>query len=682
MAYLHLQLLGGFDARDARGASIALPTRKAQALLAYLALPAGRRHSREQLAGLLWGRSGDEQARSSLRQTLSTLRRALAARDADVLTTEGHEVALDAAKVSSDAGRLQALADEAEPSHVTLPDELYEGALLEGFGLREEAFEDWLEAERRRVRELAVKTMARQLDHCLASSEYERGTALAQQLVTLEPLREDAHRALIRLYVQSGRRGTALQQYEYCRQLLWRELGTRPEPETERLASDIRTQPRTEYTKCGDVDIAYQVLGQGPVDLVYIPGWVSHVEYGWEYPGYARFLKRLAEFSRLIVFDKRGSGLSERDVDNPSLEERMDDVRAVLDAVDSKTAVVLGVSEGGNLACLFAASYPQRTSALVLHGCFAKRLRSSDYPWGYDESQFQQWLDGIVHDWGGRMVVSNLAPSMDVDSDFHDWFSKYLRYSASRQAALKLTRLNAKIDIRQVLPAIHVPTLVLRRQGDRVAAYGDARYLADHIEDARFVELPGEDHVPFTGDIDGLADEIQAFVTGVEHKPVTERMLLAVGALGPDAEPASPSTGDAETVEQLARQELARYQGRAVTTRDGTWCLTFDGAERALRCTWAVCKRLAHHGLRFGAGIHIGECEVRGDQVSGAAVDLAERIKDSAAGDQILASRTVKDLAISADLGFHKVEATVKDQASESWDLFEIAVREKGDGGI
>lgn len=679
MAQLYLQLFGDFEACDAQGLPVSFPTRKAQGLVAYLALPPGRFHSREKLAGLLWGRSADEQARSSLRQTLSTLRRTLAGHDADVLVSRGESLALDASGVDSDVGRFEAAVAEASASDAARASELYSGDLLEGFSLHEEAFEEWLEGERRRLREAAAQAMAKELDHCLSSEAVERGITVAGRLLALDPLREDAHRDLMRLYAQAGRRGTALQQYEHCRSVLRRELGTRPDPETERLASDIRTQPRTEFTKCGDIDIAYQVLGQGPIDLVYVPGWVSHIEYGWEYSGYAKFLRRLASFTRLIVFDKRGTGLSEREVGNPSLEERMDDIRAVLDAVGSEKAAVLGVSESGSLACLFAANSPDRTSALVLHGCFAKRLRSSDYPWGYNEAQLQEWLDAIGNDWGGRMVLTNLAPSADVDSEFHDWFSKFLRYSTTRRAALKLTRLNAKIDIRHVLPAIHVPTLVTRRHGDRAASAGDAEYLAKHIEGAKLVELPGDDHVPFAGDIDGLVNEIKAFLTGVKQQPTPKRLLLTVLFIDPsDSERVLADKSHTgckrrlETYYDIVREETARFHGRGPTSTSDGYLLTFDGPERAMKCAVAIGRRLEDFGLGVRAGMHVGECEVHGDELSGLAVRMAARIKEHAREKQIIASRTVKDLTIGTDVNFERIGQIPLDETSDNWELYSV----------
>ncbi|HEX2024899.1 MAG TPA: alpha/beta hydrolase, partial [Actinomycetota bacterium] len=260
--------------------------------------------------------------------------------------------------------------------------------------------------------------------------------------------------------------------------------------------------PQTRYAKSGDVHIAYQVVGDGPLDLVYVPGWVTHLEYAWEEPRYARFLERLASFSRLILFDKRGTGMSDRDTGYPTLEERMDDVRAVMNAVGSDRAAVFGTSEGGNMSLLFAASYPERTTALVTYGIFAKRTPSEDYPWAPTQQQRQRWYESLERKWGGPAELETLAPSVADDPRFARWWATYLRMGASPQAALQLGTTNTQIDVRDVLPTITVPTLVLHRTEDRDVNVEEARYIAARIPEARLVELPGEDHLVFVGDVD------------------------------------------------------------------------------------------------------------------------------------------------------------------------------------
>ena len=278
-------------------------------------------------------------------------------------------------------------------------------------------------------------------------------------------------------------------------------------------------RPRTQYTKSGDISIAYQVVGDGPIDIVYVPGWLSHLEYAWEHPYYTRFFNRLSSFSRLILFDKRGTGLSDREVGYPTLDERMDDVRAVMDAVGSERAALFGMSEGGNMSMLFAATYPDRTAALILFGCFAKRSWSPDYPWVPKPEERQEWLESLERDWGGVLDLGNLAPKLAQDAQFCEWFSTYLRYAASPRTAITLGRLNTEIDVRDILPTIQVPTLILHRREERHVKVEEARYLAEHIPNAKLVELPGEDHLVFTGDRDAVLDEVEEFLTGVRHRP-------------------------------------------------------------------------------------------------------------------------------------------------------------------
>ena len=258
--------------------------------------------------------------------------------------------------------------------------------------------------------------------------------------------------------------------------------------------------PTTHYALSGELRIAYQVIGNGPVDLVCVPGWVTHLEFGWEEPSLARFYRGLASFSRLILFDKRGTGLSDRASGLPTMPQRMDDVRAVMDAVGSRRAAVVGMSEGGGMAMSFAAAYPERTLALILFGCFASREYSEDYPWAPTRAERQVFLNAVEREWGGPVGVEEIAPSRAQDPDFRAWWATYQRRSASPGAALALARMNTAIDVRSVLPSIRSPTLVMHRAGDRDADVDEGRYIADHIPGARFAELPGEDHLYFVGD--------------------------------------------------------------------------------------------------------------------------------------------------------------------------------------
>ena len=294
------------------------------------------------------------------------------------------------------------------------------------------------------------------------------------------------------------------------------------------IHDSFRMRPDIKYTSCDGVDIAYQVTGDGPIDIIYVPGWVSNLDLSWDYPGYAEVLHRLGSFARLIRFDKRGTGLSERNVGFPTLEQRMEDVRSVMDAVDSKRAALLGTSEGGNMSMLFAATYPERVTALVLFGCFAKGVRADNYPWATSKQELEKELEDIREAWGGPFDLQNGAPSLADDPAVREWFSTYLRNSADRKAAISIWEWNAEIDVRDVLPTVQVPTLVLHRSGDRWQPVEEGRYLADHIPDAKFVELPGDDHIIWAGDTSAVTDQIQEFLTGVRPVPRTNRVLMTI----------------------------------------------------------------------------------------------------------------------------------------------------------
>jgi pimeloyl-ACP methyl ester carboxylesterase len=287
------------------------------------------------------------------------------------------------------------------------------------------------------------------------------------------------------------------------------------------------TIPKTQYAKSGDVHIAYQVTGSGPFDLVFVPGFVSHLEANWETPARARFLDRLGAFSRLIIFDKRGTGLSDR-VPIATLEERMDDVRAVMKAVGCERAALLGLAEGGPMSLLFAAAYPERTKALVIYGSYARLLQAPDFPFGRTEAEWEEILETIERDWGSPMGLDLWAPSVAQDESFRRAWATYLRLAASPGAALASMRMNREIDVRHVLPAVAVPTLILHRTGDRLTHVDQARYLAQRIPGARFVQLPGIDHIPWVGDMDAIVDEIEEFLTGTRRGPDPDRVLATV----------------------------------------------------------------------------------------------------------------------------------------------------------
>jgi pimeloyl-ACP methyl ester carboxylesterase len=419
--------------------------------------------------------------------------------------------------------------------------------------------------------------------------------------------------------------------------------------------------PETRYARSGKVNIAYQVTGEGPLDLVYVPGWVSHVELAWEEPTLASFLGRLASFSRLITFDKRGTGLSDRVPDDqlPTLEQRMDDLRAVMDAAGSRRAALFGVSEGGNMSILFAATYPERTAALVTFGCFAKRVWSPDYPWAPTPESRELEYAQLEREWGKLMDLSHLTPSKMNDAEFVRRLATYLRRSASPSAAVALLRMNTQIDVRAVLPAIAVPTLVVHRTDDHDVNVAEGRWMAARIPGARFVELPGDDHLPWVGDQDAVLDEVQEFLTGVRPVREVDRVLATVlftDIVGSTEHLARVGDkawrGLLDRHHAMVRKEFAAFRGREVNTVGDGFFATFDGPARAVRCALRVQEGARELGIAVRAGLHTGEVELAGDNVAGLAVHIGARICALAEGDQTLVSSTVKDLVSGSGLRF------------------------------
>jgi pimeloyl-ACP methyl ester carboxylesterase/DNA-binding winged helix-turn-helix (wHTH) protein len=413
-------------------------------------------------------------------------------------------------------------------------------------------------------------------------------------------------------------------------------------------ASSVMSVPETHYARSGDVNIAYQVIGSGPRDLVFIMGWVSHLEYFWAEPSFARFLLRLASFSRLILIDKRGTGLSDRVAELPTLEQRMDDVRAVMDQVGSSYAALLGVSEGGPMCALFAATYPEKTRALVMIGTYAKRRWDPEYPWGPTEEEREAFFERIRHEWGGPIGLEERAPSVAHDPAFRSWWATYLRMGASPGAALALTRMNAEIDIRDILPSIRVPTLVLHRSHDRLLKIEEGRYVAGRIPGARFVELPGDDHLPFVGDQDALIDEIERFVTGAPGstaRPPLDRVLATILHVRVEG------VAVHAFLEHAAR-ECEWFRGRRLASIEGQFVAAFDGPARAIRCAAALADAGSRYAVQVRIGLHTGECTIDDGAASGPPVDLASGISYRAGVGEVFVSRTVRDIVGDAGLPF------------------------------
>jgi len=443
--------------------------------------------------------------------------------------------------------------------------------------------------------------------------------------------------------------------------------------------------PETRYARSGDVSIAYQVLGDAPFDLVRIPPYVSHVELAWQIPSLAAFYRQLASFSRLITFDKRGTGMSDRVSGAPSLEVRMDDVRAVMDAARSEQAALLGVSEGGPMSVLFAATYPERVWALVLDGASPRSLWAPDYPWGASEDDWLQSIESRGRNWGTPEFVASRVEMLAGSASAEDKaaLGVMIRQSASPGAAVELARMNMSIDVRHVLPSVRVPTLVVNRVDDEGAALG-SRYIAEHIPGARHIELPGSDHAEFVGDCKPFMKELDQFLSeawearaGAESEP--ERVLATVLFTDiVDSTAKAAELGDArwrELVQAhhgLVRRQLVRHRGTEIDTAGDGFFASFDGPARAIRCACAISEGVRELGIEIRAGLHTGECEHIDQKVGGIAVNIGARVASEAAPSEVLVSSTVKDLVAGSGIEFRDRGAAELKGVPGEWRLFAV----------
>lgn len=442
----------------------------------------------------------------------------------------------------------------------------------------------------------------------------------------------------------------------------------------------VATVAVTRYARSGDVNIAYQVVGEGPRDLVYVPGWVSNVEVMWEEPSMARFLDRLASFSRLILFDKRGTGLSDPvPLDRlPGLDERMDDLRAVMDAVGSSSATLLGHSEGGNMCILYAATYPERTEGLILAGCYAKRVWSPEYPWAPTPEARAAEIAEIERTFGDPEALPGwLAPSRMPDPSFREWLARYLRLGSSPRAAAHLLEMNTQIDTTDVLPSVRAPTLCLYRTDDRDVSVEEGRWIASRIASARLVELPGDDHLLNAAGAEQMVTEIEQFMTGRPSAIRADRALATVvfSDIVGSTELAA-RLGDGVWRDLLAkhnervRTEVERHRGRVVGTQGDGFLATFDGPARGIRAGQAIRRTVEALGIEVRIGVHTGEIEVLGDDIAGLAVHIGARVGALAAPGEVLVSRTVKDLVAGSDIRFEDRGTHVLKGVPDEWQIY------------
>jgi DNA-binding SARP family transcriptional activator/pimeloyl-ACP methyl ester carboxylesterase len=684
---------------------------KQRALLALLLLNANRTVSREQLIDSLWGENVPESAQKMVQIQVSQLRKALPeprvhTRRPGYLLEVGDEE-LDLVRFESAVADARRSLAQGDPEEATarLGDAL---ALWRGPALAEFS-EPFARHEGARLEELCLAAVELRIEAELALGHQRDVVGELETLVAQHPLRERLRSQHMLALYGSGRHAEALASYQTFRQRLAEELGIEPSASLRKLERlmlqqdpSLELPARTEsgaasapavgtvseapvgdvsYARSGDIRIAYQVVGDGQLDLVLVHGWVCTFQPGWEYPKLAAFYRRLTSMGRLILFDKRGTGLSDRVSPErlPDLETRMDDVRAVLDSVGSERAVVLGISEGGSMSTLFAATHPERTLSLVLMGAFPRMMWAPDYPAGLSDEDFRERLVSIEEDdWASAVTkewLARVGPAILRDPAALRWYTSYVLRGASPGANKAIRLMNEKIDVRDVLPTISVPTLVLSREHEY---FRDAsRYMGEHIPAARSVELPGNDHLPWEGDREALLDEIERFLSDVRDEVEQDRVLATllftdiVGSTAKAAELGDRAWQNLLTKHHLlVRAQLARFRGREVDMAGDGVFATFDGPARAVRCASAIADGLKTLRLDVRVGVHTGEIEQANGNVRGIAVHIAARIAAAARPGEVVVSSTVKDIVAGSGIAFEERGEYELDGVPGTWRLF------------
>jgi DNA-binding SARP family transcriptional activator/pimeloyl-ACP methyl ester carboxylesterase len=690
---MDFRLLGPLAVFDGP-APLPIAAGKQRALLAVLLLHANRTVGREQLVDALWGEEVPESAQKMVQIHVSQLRKALP--EARLLTRapgyllEAGDDEIDLARFErSVAGARRALSNgQAEQARALLGDAL---ALWRGRALAEFS-EPFARHEGARLEELRVAALEWRIEADLALGHHRDVVSELEALIVEYPLREQLRSQHMHALYRSGRHAEALASYQAIRRTLADELGMEPSAALRELERRMLRQDATldlaepmhargmaiaagggreiadaghaadiGHARSGDIRIAYQVVGDGPCDLVLVHGWVCSFQPGWENPKLAGFYRRLASMGRLILFDKRGTGLSDRVSPDrlPDLETRMDDVRAVMDAVGSERAVVLGISEGGAMSALFAATHPQRTTALVLMGTFPRMMRAPDYPIGVSEADIDARLAVIeADDWASAVTkewLSRAGPEILLDPEALRWYTSYVLRGASPGANRAIRLMNAEIDVRHVLPTISVPTLVLYRSAE---CYREgARFMGERIPLAHVVELAGTAHLPWEGDCESVLNEIQQFLSGLHDDVEPDHVLATLLFTDVGASTAS-AAGDRAWNEQLARHQrlvraqLARFRGLEVELAGDGLLATFDGPARAIRCASAIVASARDPGAGVRTGVHTGEIERSDSGVRGIAVQIGARIAAAARPGEVLVSSTVKDIVAGSGISF------------------------------
>lgn len=696
---------------DGRDAVDAVPAGQARSLLAYLLTRDERCAERGALIDVVWPNGAPKDPQAHLRVVLTRLRRALAP-----ATLEGRQqlrlalpapvwVDMEAARQAIETARADAR--NARWSSALEHAQAALALLRAGFLPGQEG--EWAQDERRANEELELEALewTARSGLALGGAELAGAQRAARELVSRSAFRETGHRLLMEALAATGDVAEALQVYEELRCLLRDELGVAPAAELQALhrrllagesgparAAPVRHGARTvvrrgiapaptRYARNGEISLAYQVVGDGPTTLLLVTGWVLPVEAIWEDPAYVRFVERLASSFRVVLWDKRGTGLSDRvAVDRlPTLEERMDDIRAVLDAAGAERPAIAGLSEGAVLAALFGAAHPERTRALVLYGGWGATVGDESYRAMPGRERFEEFAVDVQRSWDDMgSFLALWAPTYEHDPAVREWWTRALHRGASPASAVAWLRMLVDFDIRAVVGAIHTPTLVLHRAGDRMIAVENGRWLARNIPGAEYVELAGDDHLWWLGDQDALLDEVERFLVGAAPGREPERVLATVLFTDiVDSTRRAAELGDRRWRDLVARHEaivrdrLARFRGHEVKTLGDGFLSRFDGPARAIRCAAAICDGVRPLGLELRAGLHTGEVEVVEDDVHGIAVAIAARVASTAAPGEVIVSRTVRDLVAGSGIEFEDRGTHVLTGIADDWQLYALA---------
>jgi DNA-binding SARP family transcriptional activator/pimeloyl-ACP methyl ester carboxylesterase len=688
------------------GRSLSVGGTRTRAVLAFLLINANAVVSADRLAEELWPGLTPGRAAANLQVRLSELRKAFrSVAEEDRLATQAPGYVLRVAPGELDVVRFQQLAASGREAlaagdaatAVRLLGEslaMWRGSALADFGDLQFAA-----AEQARLEEERLGVLESRVDAQLMCGRHREPIAELETLTTRHPLRERFwSQRLLALY-RAGRQADALRAYRELRSTLIDQLGIEPGPELRDLQARILrqdsaleyrparqpdgcAQPETLYAQNGEIHIAYQVLGKGESDIVFVPGAMSHLELLWEDPETASFFRRLATLGRLILFDKRDTGLSDRAPAYSPLEERMDDVGAVMNAAGSDQAALFGYSEGGPMSILFAATYPDRVSSLILGAGTARYRRAPDYPCGRGSDEMLDSLEKIAaHRWGQGATIDWFLPSRASSPQARQMFARFERMAVSPSAFLRIVRMVREIDVRAVLPAIHVPTLVIQRRDDIMTPPCHGRYLASHIAGARYFEQPGDHALRFagSGDIDRLFDEIEDFLAGTSHRREPHRVLATIllaeavnSTAHPDNASGRPHAAHLDAHSAAISQQVRSHRGRLRESTAQSILATFDAPGQAIRSAAAIRADAAAHGIQLRAGIHTGEVDLADDQIGGISADIVRRVTAQAQPAEILVSRTVKDLVVGsgisfADRGSHELTGT-----ADRWPLFAV----------